>query len=232
MNPLLMPLPEDGSDQVHLNWNMLFPTSDVHRSSDPTHLSWSKGRDEPATFPRVSCLNIITESMPWIIEARATEKNRGLTCGEVIDTIGRSLSRLTSEADYRNLSPPAKRDLKHAYQYNRERNHGVPGGLLGQGMKRLDYLGRSTMFAGIEVNDRVLRKLHGMPLPCFVVLKTLNSYPMTDRERRDQEARQRSGSSQGHRSRANSTNTRIHVQSPSSTGGSDEESADYDPDHH
>ncbi|KAH9483651.1 hypothetical protein JR316_0003121 [Psilocybe cubensis] len=228
INPLLMPLPEDGSDQVHLNWNMLFPTSDVQRSSDPSHISWSKGRDEPATFPRVTQLSIVTESLPWIIEARATEKARGLTCGELIDAIGRSLGRLASEADYRLLSSQAKRDLKFAYEYNRQRHQDVPGGKLGAGMKRLDYLGRSTMFAGIELNDRVVRRMHGMALPCFVVMRTSPSYPMTEKERRDQEARQKSASSHGHRSRAGSVNARITVESPSSTGGSDTDSADYD----
>jgi hypothetical protein len=92
---------------------------------------------------------------------------------------------------------------------------------LGQGMKRLDFLRLDTMFAGIEVNDRVVQRMCGDILPCVFVLKCSTVFPMTRQEVEDREARLRANSSSRPRSRA-SPSARISVHPPSSAG-SDEE---------
>ncbi|KDR81937.1 hypothetical protein GALMADRAFT_207304 [Galerina marginata CBS 339.88] len=226
LNTLLQPLPEDGSDEVHLKWNMLFPTSTVQRSIDPSHVSWSNGRDAPATFPRVSQLCLISNSFPWMIEVHAQEKERGVTCGEVIESIGRNMNKLSNNSDFASLPREEQRTLKDAYKHNRSRSPGVPGGQLGEGLKRLDFLRRNTMFAGIEANERTVKRICGEALPCTFVLKCSGTYPMTQKEIKDQEARRRAASSQGHRSRANSTTARVTVHPPSS----DDDDGDLDHD--
>ncbi|KAF8968274.1 hypothetical protein BDZ97DRAFT_1799648 [Flammula alnicola] len=234
INPLIQPLPEDGPEQKHLNWNMLFPTSTVQRSGDPSHVSWSNGREEPATFPRLSSLKLVSDYIPWLIDVKAKDPDRGVTCGEVIEAIGYDLSKFSNKQDFDNLPPQDKQDLTAAYRWNRSRNPGVPGGSLGQGMKRLDFLRKHTMFAGIENNERTVRRVCGEALPCVFALKCAATY-MTKDEIKQQESRMRASSAHGSRnsgprSRANSTNTRITVQAPSSTTGDsdDDEDGDYD----
>ena len=222
LNPLISPLPEDGSDQIHLNWNMLFPTSTVQRSGDPSHISWSKGRDAPATFPRISSLRIVSDTIPWMLNVEAGDIDIGVTCGEVIDSIGRQLLKFSDKHDYERLPPNLRHEVGIAYRRNRSREPGVPGGQLGQGMKRLDFLRLDTMFAGIEVNDRVIKRVCGDVLPCVFVLKCSKTFPVTRQEVEDREARQRANSSGRPRSRASSS-TRINVQPPSTTGSEDED---------
>ena len=220
LNPLISPLPEDGPDRVHLNWNMLFPTSTVQRSIDPSHISWSKGRDAPATFPRVSSLRLVSDTIPWMLNVEARDIGTGVTCGEVIDSIGQQLSKFSDKRDYERLTVNLRQEVGSAYRRNRSREPGVPGGQLGEGMKRLDFLRQDTMFAGIEVNDRVVRRVCGDVLPCVFVLKCSKIFPLTRQEVEDREARLRSNSRP--RSRA-SSNTRINVHPPSTSGSDDDD---------
>jgi hypothetical protein len=225
VNPLIQPALDDGSaNQVYLNWNMLFPTSSVHRSADPDHVSWSKGRDAPATFPRLSMLRIVSAGLPWVIEVRAGPGNRGVTCGEVIERIGHEMSKFSSKMDFACLPPRERADVTAAYKHNRSRSNGVPGGSLKEGMRRLDFLRANTFFAGIAEDDRIAHHVCGTLLPATLVLRRSMSYPMSEQQLRDSEARMRAGSRA--RSRANSTNARISVQPPSSPGASD---SDDDP---
>ena len=221
MNPLISPLPEDGSDRVHLNWNMLFSTSTVQRSTDPSHISWSKGRDAPATFPRVSSLRLVSDTIPWVLNVEARDIGIGVTCGEVIDSIGQQLAKFSDKHDYERLTPNLRQEVGIAYRRNRSREPGVPGGQLGQGMKRLDFLRQDTMFAGIEVNDRVVKRVCGEVLPCVFVLKCSKIFPVTREEAEDRDARLRASSSRP-RSRASSSGTRINVHPPSAAGSDDD----------
>ena len=222
LNPLISPLPEDGSDRVHLNWNMLFPTSTVQRSTDPSHVSWSKGRDAPATFPRISSLRLVSDTIPFVLNVEAKDVGIGVTCGEVIDSIGHQLIKFSDKHDYERLTPNLRHEVGTAYRRNRSREPGVPGGQLGQGMKRLDFLRQDTMFAGIEVNDRVVKRVCGDVLPCVFVLKCSKIFPLTRQEVEDREARLRSNSRP--RSRATSSSgTRINVQPPSTANSDDDE---------
>ena len=167
LNPLISPR----SDRVHLNWNMLFPTSTVQSSTDPSHISWSKGRDAPATFPRVSSLRLVSDTIPWVLNVEAKDIGIGVTCGEVIDSIGQQLLKCIDEHDYERLTLSLRQEVDNAYRRNRSREPGVPGDQLGQEMKRLDFLKQDTMFAGIEVNDRVVKRVCGDVFPCVFVLK-------------------------------------------------------------
>lgn len=237
INPLIATIPEDGSNEPHLNWNMLFPTANVHRSDTPKHLSWSNGREAPATFPRVSSMRLVSASYPWIIEVRAKEKDYGVTCGEVIEAIGYDMGKMSHQQDFNNLTTRERNDLSAAYRMNRSREEGAPGGALGEGLKRLDFLRRNTIFGGVEVNERVVADKCGDVLPCVFVLHCLRSFPMSKQDIRDNELRARSAAAHaaggrtpgpGGRPRANSSaRPGITVESPTTTSDSDDE-ADYD----
>ena len=215
LNPLISPLPEDGPDQVHLIWNMLFPTSMVQRSTDSSHISWSKGRDAPATFPRVSSLRLVSDTIPWVLNVEARDIGIGVTCGDVIDSIEQQLVKFSDKRDYERLTRSLRQEVGEAYRRNRSRDPDVPGGRrLGEAMKRLDFLRQDTMFAGIEVNDRVVKKLCGDVLPCVFVLKCSKRSPLRQ-EVEDQDTRLRSNSSSRLRT-SSSTRNNVH---PSSTTG-------------
>jgi hypothetical protein len=194
---------------------MLFHTSLVQRSTDPAHVSWSKGRNAPATFPRVSSMRIVSDIYPWMIEVRAQTQG-GVTCGEVIESIYQNMQRLTHRDDYERLSPTQKRTLADAYRHNRSRTNGVPGGTLGEGMKRLDYLRDKVAFGGVEVNEAVVRRICGEVLPCTFVLRCQHMFPLTQQEARDHAARQRARASSANLSANASPNPRSRAASRSS----------------
>lgn len=221
INPLITPIHENGPEKPHLKWNMLYPSSYAQRSTDPSHISWSNGRDEPATFPRVTSLRIVSDVLPWIFEVQAHNPDIGVTCGEVIDRISADLNKLTVKEDFERLSPTQKRTLSDAYRHNRSRAHGTPGGQLGQGMKRLDFLRKDTAFGGVEVNHSIIRRICGDVVPCTFLLKCKHRYAMTQEEIRDQEVRQRT-ISQTSRERS----TRISVQPPSTADDDDDDDDD------
>ena len=224
INPLLAPRPDDGPDQVHLKWNMLFPTSTIQRSIDPSHVSWSKGRDAPATFPRLKELRIISETTPWIIPVKAAKEDIGITCAEVIEAIARDLYKNTGKAEFEGLPSHVRNEVRAAYKHNRSPLPNVPGGRLGDGLKRLDFLGKNSVFGGVELNERVIRKTFRDKMPAVFVLKCRHNM-MTKAEIEDQHRRlaererSRSSSANGpRRNRANSTS--ISIESPTE---SDEE---------
>lgn len=166
LNPLLTPVP-DGSDKVHLRWNMLMEPSHIHRSSDLPHVSWSTGRNEPATFPRLSNLKLDSESYPWRIEVQAQDPNIGVTCGEAIEAMATSLAKLTTRAEFDLLPLTQRKKVTETYRFNRSRNPGVPGGMLGTGMKRVDFLGDMPAFGGLEWAGSGLYGMEGPPYVTF-----------------------------------------------------------------
>ncbi|KJA21117.1 hypothetical protein HYPSUDRAFT_141300 [Hypholoma sublateritium FD-334 SS-4] len=228
VNPLISPLTDDGPERPYLKWDMLFETSTAVRSDEPPTLSWSNGRNQPATFPRLTSLRIISTMTPWMIVVKAKDLDRGVTCGEVIQAIWSDMSRLSTKQDFECLSPRDKAELGNAYKRNRSANPGVPGGSLGQGMRRLDFLRSCSMFGGIEANPNVVKRTCGAELPCVFVLRC-GDRSLSLPQVQEQEARLRNADAQrarsasrnaGARSRANSVNTRISVHPPSSSSHS------------
>jgi hypothetical protein len=190
INPLLLPVPEEG-EQIHLKWNMLMPPSLVHRSDDHHQISWSKGRNEPATFPRITQLRITSSHFPWLIEVRAQDEEAGVTCGEVIDTIARAMDKLTSASDYNSLTKDKQAMVNRAYRHNRSRSADVPGGRLGEGLKRMDFLCDLTAFGGLEADENIVHRTCSVMLPGYVVLRCVKERTpleqMSEQKQRAQE---------------------------------------------
>ena len=188
MNPLLLPL-GDEEDHPHLRWNMLFSTAHCHRSTDPTHRSWSNGRQEPATFPRVSELRLVSRVFPAVINIRATNRAIGVTCGDLIEQLSDHLQRRLRKEDYEGASGPRRRAIRDAYHHNRSRSMGVPGGQLGDGLKALDWLGTQTMFGGIQQDEQYLLERFNVAMPCVLELICVERPLVDDEEDRRQERR-------------------------------------------
>ncbi|KAF5386765.1 hypothetical protein D9615_002007 [Tricholomella constricta] len=211
LNPLLEPLPDNGAERPHLRWNMLFESNDCQRSTDASHISWSAGRDEPATYPRLTSLNIVSEAFPWLVEVVAENADIGVTCGEVIDALSDSFQQLTPKGDYEALGPQKRTIVGEAYHYNRSRMPGVPGGRLKQGMRRLDFLGKDTVFGGIYHDERTLHKVLGAVLPCTFVLKCVRRYALTAEEIHEHEERQRAKEAEDRRKQEEDDITRLYT---------------------
>ncbi|KZV68106.1 hypothetical protein PENSPDRAFT_30695 [Peniophora sp. CONT] len=167
VNPLLAPVTDaDATTRKHIIWNMLFVSSDARLSTDGPNRSWSTGRDEPVTFPRVTLLRLISTTFPWSIDVHAHNPESGVSCGDVIDALSAFLQQHSPRADYEAVTGEYRRALKDAYHHNRSRAHGVPGGRLGEGMRRVDWLRDAVIFGGIRVNDTmVFERSDGAPMP-------------------------------------------------------------------
>jgi len=200
MNPLLVPL-GDEEDRPHLRWNMLFSTAHCHRSTDPYHRSWSNGRQEPATFPRVTELRLISHAFPWIINVRATNRAIGVTCGDLIEQLSDYLQRRLRKEDYEGAPPLRRRAVRDAYHHNRSRSMGVPGGQLGDGLKALDWLGTQTMFGGIQQNEQLLLERFNVVMPCVLELLCVERPLVGDDEEDRPQARRRTRQMSTSRSR-------------------------------
>jgi len=193
---------------------MLFDSAHVHRSSDPSTRSWAAGRSAPATFPRVTSLKLVSRHLPWVLEVRAAAGSTGgVTCADVMDTLSDFLHEHVPQGAYDALTPSQKAAVHNAYYHNRSRavDDDVPGGRMGEGMKRCDWLGRDSMFDGIETDGGFVRERLGLEVseregregrrsgggrgvPCVFVVRCSRRGGVTEDEREANEERGRAGS--------------------------------------
>ncbi|ELU43771.1 hypothetical protein AG1IA_02189 [Rhizoctonia solani AG-1 IA] len=126
-------------------YNMLFPPSAIHLSSDPPTKSWSNGRFSMATFPRVKRVRIVCRAHPWLMEVT---NDSGVTVGDVCDKLYTEHQRHMSSSEW-DAAIDFKRPMTKAYQWNRSTNPGAPGGVMGEGLRRIDWLMKNTFFGGL-----------------------------------------------------------------------------------
>ncbi|KAN0075523.1 hypothetical protein V8E55_011546 [Tylopilus felleus] len=186
LNPLLAP-PSDTQDD-YLRWNMLFHTGNCYRTTE-SHRSWVRGRNAPATHPRVTYVRIISRAFPWMIHARAHNPKLGVTCGEVLDAISTFMYGNVAKKEYEHLPSGRKWQIREGYRFNRSTDHNAPGGCLGESLKRLDWLGAMSRFGGLVTNDTFVKEHCGDVLPCMFELKCLPSYPLTAQEMHERRQR-------------------------------------------
>ncbi|KAL4065195.1 hypothetical protein J3A83DRAFT_4100094 [Scleroderma citrinum] len=225
VNPLLAP-PTD-TQEDYLRWNMLFHTSNCYRTTE-SRRSWIKGRKSPATHPRLTYIRVISRTFPWMIHIRAQDKRIGVTCGEILEGIAAYLFGDVAKKEWESVSRSKRRQIWNAYQHNRSTDPSVPGGGLGEPLKRLDWLGHESRFGGLVINEEFVREHCGDVLPATFELKCTPSYPLTQQEIHEQQMRQQArAQSRGHssqrssRSRAGSISERGSA--PSEEVGEDED---------
>lgn len=191
VNPLLT-APTQDLDQVYLKWNMLFNASHCVRSDDRPDKSWSNGRGSPATHPRLTEIKIISRTFPWSVTVFAEDQNIGVTCGEIIDRLDNFIHKNLKKEDADLDSGNHRVERDRAYYHNRSTAIGVPGGRLGDGLRRLDWLCKDTMFGGLEVDNGFVREYYDAASPPGVLtLLCTTRYPLTEQELNEQKARER-----------------------------------------
>ncbi|TDL22564.1 hypothetical protein BD410DRAFT_704137, partial [Rickenella mellea] len=128
-----------------LEWTMSFPTSMVHRVSDPPHTSWTRGRTSPATFPRISNMRICLHDSPWVTNVVASDQEVGVTCSDIIEALKASLNKPIMPEEFLNFSTDVQRRLSATYhRVHGSWNRTTPG------LMRVDWFGNDPQFSGLE----------------------------------------------------------------------------------
>lgn len=124
-----------------------------------------------------------------MIHARAQNPKHGVTCGEVLDAVSLYVYGDVAKKEYEKLPPARKRHIWESYKFNRSTDSNAPGGRLGEGLKRLDWLGSASRFGGLVTSDTFVKEHCGDVLPCTFELKCLQNYPLTVEEVHEQQRR-------------------------------------------
>ncbi|SRR5258707_767478 len=154
VHALLGPTPETPTHAT-LVFDLLWPPSMIHLSTEHPSRSWMSGRSDPATFPRLSHVRLISPHFPWMIDVK---NNAGVTCGDVAQRISSFILQRVDKSEWDPLSQEDKAEIGNSYNWNRSTARGAPGGAyLPKGLTRVDFLGKRTRFAGIVRDDRFVK---------------------------------------------------------------------------
>jgi hypothetical protein len=162
VNPLLMTRSKDDTG-VFLKWDMLWASSSCLRSDNPPNYPWMQGRNEPATFPRLSALQIVSNAFPWTVDIMALDEDIGVTCGDVIDSLDSYLHRPFKWRDLDALPTHKTNAVMATYRLNRTAINEGPEERLGEDICFVDWLGKDTIFGGINLNEEVVEEYYGIP---------------------------------------------------------------------
>lgn len=89
------------------------------------------------------------------MEITAKDASRGVTCEEVVNGLSESFHALVKKAQFDSAKRRKKIEVTTAYHFNRSESANVPGIRLGEGIRRIDWLGAYTNFGGMERNGNL-----------------------------------------------------------------------------
>ncbi|KAF8298166.1 hypothetical protein DL93DRAFT_2068124, partial [Clavulina sp. PMI_390] len=183
VNPLIQAASEEEGNlsKKSINWNVLFDTSSAHLSTDRPSHSWNDGRDEPATFPRLTQIRLCSPCFPWIIDvAAAPGDGRYVTCGDVLDRLHDFFGRIIAKDEWDSYPESFKASVGQAYRWNRSTARGAPGGrYYGPAIKRGDILRSYTTWKGLVLDEKYVEEQVGSPpgVTLVVVLESRDPPP-------------------------------------------------------
>jgi len=153
---LLLP-PAEGKNSTAMIWNILYPGSYARLPNDPSGESWFEKRIEPATFPRMSSIRIISKTFPWSIVIKAEDNDTAVTCRDVVEQLHKYLCILLGPIEMDDVTPEHRKAMSSAFRANRLQD--IPAEIFRDsiGMRRMDWLLKNTMFEGL-VEDKVYAK--------------------------------------------------------------------------
>ncbi|KAF5334472.1 hypothetical protein D9758_017569 [Tetrapyrgos nigripes] len=85
-----------------------------------------------------------------MVTINASNPDVGVTCGDIVKSLSQALYSHTSQSVFMILTSRRKEVVTRAYHFNRSRSPGVPGGVLGKGMRRIDLLGSEGCWGGMK----------------------------------------------------------------------------------
>ncbi|KII89333.1 hypothetical protein PLICRDRAFT_109835 [Plicaturopsis crispa FD-325 SS-3] len=176
INPLLLPPNDEG--RTFIEWNMLYPHSYARPSLPLSTESWSDLLREPATFPRLSNMHIISPAFPWTIDIRAETQDVALTCHDVIEQLHKFLYKFITDFDMDTAPPKHRHAMWESFDASRTPPDGLPGRLLinkvFNGLRRVEWLCGTTVFLGLDSNNTYIRQRLNTVLPGTFVLSCGN----------------------------------------------------------
>ncbi|KAK0454358.1 hypothetical protein EV421DRAFT_412745 [Armillaria borealis] len=177
LSPILNPVfSSTSSSNDYLVWNMIFDPSTAKRVHDGVEEPFESFRHEPACFPRMTILNVISPSFPWILDLRSSDPNTGVTVGDVLSEIFLYLEVGLSSVELDRVPSQYRTAIAEAY---RTRIGLVPEESFG--FQLLDWLVGNTQFMGLSRDIDYIQERHMPVLPDLYVVLTTTPIP-TDSE--------------------------------------------------
>ncbi|KAG8954940.1 hypothetical protein FRC04_010424 [Tulasnella sp. 424] len=127
------------------------PSKAYISSQDGTALPLTEYFHVPATQPLRRRIQLISRYFDWHI---VVENPKGVTLGDILSRIRDSLNKNASKEEYDAVPKDTQADIVKAYQRNcSATSNGVKLRKLQEGLKRVDWLGRLTLFAGMQKDE-------------------------------------------------------------------------------
>ncbi|KAK0188522.1 hypothetical protein F5146DRAFT_1225290 [Armillaria mellea] len=174
LHPSLHPALSSTSSSDRIIWNMIFPPSTAERVRENVRESFDSFRLEPATFPRVSILHIVSRRLPWVFNVTPDDDAVGVTVGDVLSDLALRLSLHAGEVDLRSITIEHRQALiasKEARAQILQSEHKV-------GIQVVDWMVGHTHFTGFNHDIEYLegRRLDA-PLNLYIVLCSESEMP-------------------------------------------------------
>ncbi|KAK0239290.1 hypothetical protein EDD85DRAFT_829750 [Armillaria nabsnona] len=170
LHPMLHPiLRSTSSNDDHIVWNMIYPPETAIRARKDVQEPYDAFRFEPATFPRVARLNIVSRCHPWEFIVRSYDDSAGVTIGDVLRTLFMYLSVGLNEIDLQAASAEHKQAITAAHD---ARTRVLPPDKeLNWNITILDWIGQETHFAGFIHDIEYLEgRFHDIPSNLHIIL--------------------------------------------------------------
>ncbi|KAG8909330.1 hypothetical protein FRC01_007007 [Tulasnella sp. 417] len=125
-------------------------------SPDGTALPLTDYFNVPATQPLQRRIQLISRYTSWRI---VVENPNGVTIGDVVYRIRDSMNKIASKEEFGAVPEDAQPEILKAYQRNcSATSNGAKLRDLQEGLKRVDWLGKRTLFAGIQKDETYISR--------------------------------------------------------------------------
>jgi hypothetical protein len=154
-----------------MTWNTLYPGSYARLPHDPSGESWFEKRIEPATFPRMSIIRIISRTFPWMIEIKGEDSEAAVTCRDVVEQLHKFFCVLLGPIEMDDVTAEHRKAMSAASRANRLQE--IPAEIFKDsiGMRRIDWLCKNTMFEGLEEDKEYITERLSEFVPGTFVLR-------------------------------------------------------------
>lgn len=156
----LDPLLEYHTSTAHslLEYDLALPISQARLTSTRAASDTLSSRDRarPATSPPLPYMRLKSEYLPWSIEIHPAGSASYVTVGDVLEGIHRALRHHVSKPEWLDTSESTKSLVQASFyrRIGRSHSHREWREEYTQGLRRIDWVGRKTVFAGLRASRR------------------------------------------------------------------------------
>ncbi len=169
LHPMLHPiLRSTSSDDDHIVWNMIYPPETAIRARKDVQEPYDAFRFEPATFPRVARLNIVSRCHPWEFIVRSYDDSAGVTVGDVLRILFMYLSVGLKEIDLQATSAEHRQAITAAHD---ARTRVLPPDKeLNRNITILDWIGQTHFTGFIHDIEYLEGRFRDIPSNLHIIL--------------------------------------------------------------